>query len=496
MDSLIFAYAVLGIIVIAVLVILIRRYFMSPSNNLDTLIKDIQSEKEELTAKLEESILLVEELKVNKAELNANLQAKMELIAEHKLTENALRVELKKTEGDVSSLKADAREQSATLKAEASRIAELKDNFESQKIVFKNEFKVLSQEVLKTRQDELSEQNTLGMSALLRPLQDTITGFQKRVNEVHTETVQGNTNLEAAIKTVMTAGIEIRDDASNLTQALKGNSQQRGAWGEAQLERTLEMSGLIAEAHYEKQSSFKDTDGKQKQTDYLIKLPENKHLIIDSKVSLIAYETSVSAETEQARAIAMDDHVKSVKKHINDLASKDYTNLIGMRSPSFVLMFMPIESGYIESLKHDFGLFSYGYSKNIILVSHTTLIPILRTVSNLWMAEKSNKEARQLSDKAGDIYNAVCIVSERFQKLGNTLNTASNHFKETEKAIAGAQGLQGKVGRLTEISNKVSKKMPELESPNFEVDVSRLDIQAIELDHATTDLEFSNLDED
>ena len=473
-----------------------RRYLTPPSSNLDTLIKDIQSEKQALTDKLEESTLLAEELRVNKAELNAGLQAKTELIAEHKETEASLRAELKKTEGDVSTLKADAREQSATLKAEETRIAELKENFESQKIAFKNEFKVLSLEVLKIRQDELSEQNTVGMSALLSPLQDTITGFQKRVNEVHTETVQGNTSLEAAIKNVLTAGIEIRDDASNLTQALKGNSQQRGAWGEAQLERTLEMSGLIADAHYEKQSSFKDLDGKQKQTDYLIKLPENKHIIIDSKVSLIAYEASVSSETEQGRALAMDDHVKSVKKHINDLASKDYTNLIGMRSPSFVLMFMPIESGYIESLKHDFGLFSFGYSKNIILVSHTTLIPILRTVSNLWMAEKSNKEARQLSDKAGEIYNAVCIVSERFQKLGNTLNSASNHYKETEKALAGAQGLQGKVGRFTEISNKVSKKMPELESPNFEVDVSRLDIQAIELDNATTALEFSNLDAD
>ena len=203
---------------------------------------------------------------------------------------------------------------------------------------------------------------------------------------------------------VLDIGLQMSKEANNLTSALKGDSQQRGAWGEAQLRRTLEMSGLIEEAHYEVQSSFKDADGKQKQTDYLIKLPDGKHIIIDSKVALNAYDRAVGAESPEEYQLAMSDHVKAVRKHIDDLASKDYTNLVGMRSPSFVLMFMPIEPAYIEALKNNKDLFEYGYKKGIVLVSHTTLIPILRTVSNLWMIERSNAEAREISEKAGDIF--------------------------------------------------------------------------------------------
>jgi DNA recombination protein RmuC len=178
----------------------------------------------------------------------------------------------------------------------------------------------------------------------------------------------------------------------------------------------------------------------------------------------------------------MLEHVKAVRRHIDDLASKDYTNLVGIRSPSFVLMFMPIEPAYIEALKNNKDLFEYGYKKNIVLVSHTTLIPILRTVSNLWMMERSNTEAREISEKAGDIYNQVCIVAERLQKLGGTLNTASNHYNDTVKALAGKQGLHGKVERFGQLSAKVSKTMPAIEAGHREFETERLSmiVEAIE----------------
>ena len=274
----------------------------------------------------------------------------------------------------------------------------------------------------------------------------------------------------------MEMGLKMRDEATRLTSALKGDSQKRGAWGEAQLERTLQMSGLVQGEHYEKQSSFKDNDGKQKKTDYLIKLPDNKHIVIDSKVSLISYEKAVSAETESERQLAMNDYIRSVKKHIDDLASKEYANLNGINSPSFVLMFMPIEPAYIEALKHDKSLFGYGYDKHIILLSHTTLIPILRTVANLWIMDKSYKEASKISEKAGDIYNSVCSVFQRFEKLGHTLNTASGHYNDVVTALAGKQGLQGKVERFTQISKKASKEMPQLESRHFHCDTSKLEM--------------------
>ena len=168
----------------------------------------------------------------------------------------------------------------------------------------------------------------------------------------------------------------------------------------------------------------------------------------------------------------MKSHVMAVRSHISDLASKEYTNLNAIHSPDFILMFMPIEPAYIEAMKQDPELFGFGYEKNIILVSHTTLIPILRTVANLWMLERSNKEARQIGEKANDIFNSVVLVSERLGKLGKTLNTASGHFNDTVTSLS---GMQTKVKHFNKLSNKAKKSMPELEPKEIQFDTTKLD---------------------
>lgn len=344
------------------------------------------------------------------------------------------------------------------------------------------EFENLANKIFEEKGKTFTQTSQTSIDGMLKPFRDQIEGFQKRINDVHDASLQGNTSLNAEIKKVLDIGLKMSSEANNLTSALKGDSQQRGAWGEAQLRRTLEMSGLVEEAHYEVQSAFKDAEGKSKQTDYLIKIPDGKHMIIDSKVSLVAYDRAVSASTPEEYQLALVEHVKSVRRHIDDLASKDYTNLVGMRSPSFVLMFMPIEPAYIEAMKHNKDLFEYGYKKGIVLVSHTTLIPILRTVSNLWMLERSNADAREISEKAGEIYNQVCIVAERLSKLGGSLNTASNHYNNTVKALAGQQGLYGKVERFDKLSAKVSKTLPQLEPVHMDFEAERLSliVEAIE----------------
>lgn len=344
------------------------------------------------------------------------------------------------------------------------------------------EFENLANKIFEEKGKTFTQTSQTSIDGMLKPFREQIEGFQKRINEVHDASLQGNTSLNAEIRKVLDIGMQMSKEANNLTSALKGDSQQRGAWGEAQLRRTLEMSGLVEDAHYEVQSAFKDADGRSKQTDYLIKLPDGKHIIIDSKVSLVAYDRAVAAESVEEQQLAMAEHVKAVRKHIDDLASKDYTNLVGMHSPDFVLMFMPIEPAYIEAMKHNKDLFEYGYKKHIVLVSHTTLIPILRTVSNLWMIERSNAEAREISEKAGDIYNQVCTVAERLAKLGGTLNTASNHYNNTVKALAGQQGLYGKVDRFSQLSAKVSKSLPALDPTHMDFETERLSliVEAIE----------------
>src|SRR5690554_4906088 len=377
------------------------------------------------------------------------------------------RTEAKLVSAELTELKTTLEQKEQHYKEQMAQLSETKQSLGK-------EFENLANKIFEEKGKTFSHTSQASIDAMLKPFREQIDGFQKRINEVHDSSLKGNTNLAAEIKKVLDVGLQMSEEATNLTSALKGDSQQRGAWGEAQLERTLEMSGLVEEAHYEKQTQFSDAEGKRRITDYLVKLPDQKHIIIDSKVSLVAYDRAVSANSPEEYNVAMAEHVKAVRAHIDDLSKKDYTNLTGMRSPSFVLMFMPIEPAYIEALKNNKDLFEYGYKKNIVLVSHTTLIPILRTVSNLWVMERSNSEAREISEKAGDIYNSVCTVAERLSKLGGTLSTVSNHYNNTVKALAGQQGLYGKVDRFSQLSAKVSKSLPHLEATHVDFETERL----------------------
>ena len=351
----------------------------------------------------------------------------------------------------------------ASLAHERELAAQKFEHFEENRRQLKRDFENLANRILEEKSKIFDRHNRVSIEALLKPFRDQVEGFQKRINEVHGESLKGNTQLEGEIKKVLEIGLKMSAEAQNLTVALKGDSQRRGSWGETQLEKTLQLAGLIENAHYEKQTAMYDAEGRRKQTDFLIKLPDDKHIVIDSKVSLAAYDRAVGADTDEQQQRALAEHVRAVKTHIDSLHGKDYTSLIGIRSPSFVLMFMPIEPAYIEALKYEKELFAYGYDKGIVLVSHTTLLPILRTVANLWAMERSTREARELGDRAGDIYNQVRRVAKRLDRLGGSLNAAVNHYNETVTSLAGQRGLHGKVERFAELSSKVTEALPEVE---------------------------------
>ncbi|MDH3761147.1 MAG: DNA recombination protein RmuC [Gammaproteobacteria bacterium] len=357
-------------------------------------------------------------------------------------------------------------------------VAQKIEQFEANRKQLKLEFENLANKILEDKSRSFDQTNKKSIESLLKPFREQVESFQKRINDVHSESIKGNAALESEIKKVLEVGLKIGGDAQNLTDALKGSSQKRGSWGETQLEKTLQISGLIEHDHYDKQTSMQDAEGKRKQTDFLIKLPDDKHIVIDSKVSLAAYDRAVAAESDEQLELALAEHVKAVKRHIDDLQSKDYSNLAGIRSPSFVLMFMPIEPAYIEALKYEKDLFSYGYERGIVLVSHTTLIPILRTVANLWSMERSTREARELGDKAGDIYNQVRKVAERLARIGGSLGAATNHYNETVRALSGRQGLRGKVERFAEMSSKVTQAIPEIEPLHNDLQSESLELLA------------------
>jgi DNA recombination protein RmuC len=342
----------------------------------------------------------------------------------------------------------------------------------------KKEFENLANKIFEDKGKSFTTTSRESLEAMLKPFREQISGFQSRINEVHSESVRGNTALEKEIQKVLDVGLEMNSQASNLTVALKGDKKTAGNWGEAQLERTLELAGLQAGDHYESQAAFRDEDGKRKLPDFVIRLPDDKNLVIDSKVSLVDYDRAIGAETDEERTTALNAHARAVRNHIDDLSSKDYANLPGIGSPDFVLMFMPIEPAYIEAMKHNKDLFNYGYKKGVIMVSHTTLMPILRTVANLWMIEQSNKEAKEISSRAGDIYNQVCLVAERLHKLGNTLKAANNHYNDTVKGLVGKQGLHGKVERFAQLSTRANKEMAALEPIHDDIENDRLESAA------------------
>ncbi len=380
---------------------------------------------------------------------------------------NALQQELHETVVNTGKLETQLAERA---RQHAEQITLLNENREA----LKREFENLANKIFEDKGKSFTSTSKESLESLLQPFREQITGFQKRINEVHSESIKGNTNLEAEIRKVLEIGLQMNDQASNLTLALKGDKKAAGNWGEAQLERTLELAGLQSGEHYDSQAAFRDEAGKRKLPDFVIKLPDGKHLVIDSKVSLVDYDRAITAETEAEKTEALNAHAQAVRNHIDDLAGKDYANLPNIGSPDFVLMFMPIEPAYIEAMKHNRELFNYGYHKGVVMVSHTTLMPILRTVANLWMVERSNTEAREISSRAGEIYNQVCTVAERLQKLGNTLKAASNHYNETVTGLVGKQGLHGKVERFQQLSAKASKEMATLDPIHIDIENDRL----------------------
>ncbi|MFC0309597.1 DNA recombination protein RmuC [Gallibacterium trehalosifermentans] len=390
-------------------------------------------------------------------------------------------VQISKKEENIVEYQSQVTQLSQQLATLRTSLAEKEQHFIEQQQLLENnkkqltlEFQQLANQILEEKSRSFSQSNQTALDSLLKPFKEQIESFQKRVNEVHSETLRGNASLEAELKKVLDVGLNMSKEANNLTNALKGQKKVLGNWGEMQLENALQSAGLVANEHYLAQAHFKDKEGNHRYPDFLIKLPDNKHLVIDCKVSLVAYEKAVSATDEQVISTYLQEHIQAIKQHIKSLSEKGYNNLPEIESPDFVLMFIPIEPAYIEALKQEPTLFNSAYEKNIILVSYTTLMPILRTVANLWRIEKGNREAREISDKAGDLYNQVCLVAERLQKLGNSLGGVMKQYNDTVTSFSGQRGLFGKVERFQALSNKVNKNLPPLEILTADIEVEKL----------------------
>ena len=324
-------------------------------------------------------------------------------------------------------------------------------------------FELLSKRFLDEKSQLLLERNQGSLEQVLKPFRERLDYFQQRINELHGQSLQGNSVISEQIKQLLSAGLQIGEEAQALTRALTGDKKALGNWGELQLELALQQAGLEKDRHYKTQVAFRTEDGQRMLPDLLLYLPDDKEIIVDSKVSLVDYQAAISAADDEEQAQRhLSRHVRAVRSHIDDLSAKNYSQLSGLNTPGFVLLFMPIEAAFIAALKADDTLYHYAYNKNVILTSPTTLLPLLKTVSYLWMRSDSHEQALALEDEAMAIYNQAALVAQHMVKLGQTLDTSTRQFNQVVRSFAGQQGVTTKLERFNRLSAKASKEMPEL----------------------------------
>jgi len=347
------------------------------------------------------------------------------------------------------------------LLAQKEKLIELKADFDVQKSSLKDEFQSLSEKILKERADDLTAGSKVTIGAVLKPLQAEITGFKKRVEDVHTESTKGRGELQQQLATLREMNDSLTERADNLAKALRNDKKAQGTWGEIQVEKLFETAGFD-HTLYSREENHRNDEGSNQRPDFILHLPQDKALIIDSKVSLNAYMDSVSAETEEERLVFLKAHVRNVRTHIEELSDKDYSSLPRLRTPDFVFLFMPIESAYIAALEYDSELFEIAYSKRIAIVTPTTLFPILRTVESLWRLERQNRSTEELAKSAEKVHKKLGIFLEKFDAVGKRIDTLQTAFGFAQTTLTSGSGnLVRTVAGFKELGVKTIKEFPD-----------------------------------
>ncbi|MBU1097616.1 MAG: DNA recombination protein RmuC [Bacteroidetes bacterium] len=332
------------------------------------------------------------------------------------------------------------------------------ENLESR---FAKEFENLANRIFEDKSSKFTQQNKDNLSEILNPLSLRIKEFEQKVEDKHNKDTEARAGLVQQIKMLYDLNQQMTKEANNLTKALRGDQKTQGNWGEFILESVLEKSGLSKGREYTIQESFKSEDGNLQRPDVIVYLPENKNIIIDSKVSLTAYEQCVSADDEALRISHLNNHIKSVRSHIKLLSQKNYQNLYELNTPDFVLMFMPIEPAFALAVQHDAALFQEAFDKNIVIVSPSTLLATLRTIASIWRQESQNKNALEIARQSGALYDKFVGFVEDLVNIGKRLDSTQDTYKEAMKKLQDGSGnLIRRTERLKELGAKTSKILP------------------------------------
>lgn len=334
---------------------------------------------------------------------------------------------------ELSSAKVELDNLNEKLKTQKEEIADYQTKFAS-------EFKNLANEIFEDKSKKFTEQNKENINAILSPLQQKIREFELKVSDAYINESKERASLSEQIKQLTALNQQITREAENLTSALKGQSKTQGDWGELILEEILEKSGLVKGTHYSVQQSLTNPEGKVQRPDVIINLPENKSIIIDSKVSLTAYTDYCNTENNDHQKILLSKHLESLRKHIKELSEKKYQNIYELQSLDFVLMFIPVEPAFVLAVKNDPSIFNEAFERRIVLVTTSTLLATLSTIASIWRQENQNKNALEIAKKSGDLYDKFVSFVEDINAIGEKILATQKAYDDAKNKLFSGRG--------------------------------------------------------
>ncbi|WP_429010474.1 DNA recombination protein RmuC [Aeromonas allosaccharophila] len=359
-------------------------------------------------------------------------------------------------------LTARLKDAEATLRSERLAAAEKLQLQQEAEQRLSQQFENLANRIFEQNSGNFRELNQNSLDLLLTPLKEQLEGFRRQVGETHAQETAQRHSLKFELERLAELNARMTEEAAALTRALKGDSKQQGNWGEVVLARILSECGLREGHEYHTQVNIEVEKGKRYQPDVIVHLPQEKDIIIDAKVSLTAYERWYNADDELEKAVALKEHVASVRNHIRELGRKDYQQLPGVRTLDYVLMFVAVEPAFLTAMEADPSLVRYGLDNNILLVSPTNLMVALRTIENLWRYERQNQNARQIAERAGRLYEKLRLFVEEMQQMGGSLHKAQESYdKAMGRLVNGRGNLIAQVERFRELGVEVTKSLPE-----------------------------------
>jgi DNA recombination protein RmuC len=435
----------------------------------------------ERKAALESEILRLPELERRRAQATEALEQAARTSADFRDLSSRLSAELAAERDNLASLRSRSEETNLRFEAKtaeastlAIEVAQLRNTLECErnlsqdklallldaKLALTDQFKALANEILEEKSKRFIEQNQTNLGALLDPLKTRINEFQAKIEDTYVKEGKDRTALGEQVRQLMELNQHLSEDAKNLTRALRGSSKTQGSWGELVLERVLEGSGLRKGEEYVVQSSHTREDGTRALPDVIIHLPEGRSLVIDSKVSLIAYEEFAVTENELERTAAGKRHMESIKGHIKGLSGKNYQALYSLNTLDFVLLFVPIEPAFMLAVASDRDLFMDAWNRNVLLVSPSTLLFVVRTVAHLWRQEAQSRNAQEIAKRGAELYDKFVGFVEDMNSLGNRLKQAQGDYDEAYgKLISGRGNLVGQAQKLRQLGVKPSKSL-------------------------------------